>query len=137
MRLETLLPPQRSRIRKTNTRSNRRRSERRVSKSDSISQVNTTRPHVWILDYEPSLTFQFVRKILPIRTGPWLSTSLETALSAKTIFGVVVSQPPRSNGEHPINGFCAACGYQLNGWRLIVGRKRATPVYGRIPNVFG
>jgi hypothetical protein len=47
---------------------------------------------------------------------------------------VVVNQPPKSNGEHPINGFCAVCGYQLKGWRLIVGRKRTTPIYqGRMP----
>ena len=46
-------------------------------------------------------------------------------------FGVVVNQRPKSNGEHPINGFCAVCGYQLKGWRLIVGRKRTTPVYHR------
>jgi hypothetical protein len=52
-------------------------------------------------------------------------------------FGVLVNQPPKSNGEHHINGFCAVCGYQLKGWRLIVGRKRTTNMYhGRMPKVF-
>jgi hypothetical protein len=48
-------------------------------------------------------------------------------------FGVVVNQPPKSNGVYAINGFCAACGYQLKGWRLIVGRKQMTNAYHRNP----
>jgi hypothetical protein len=52
-------------------------------------------------------------------------------------FGLVVNQPPKSNGEHPINGFCTLCGYQLKGWRMIVGRKRPDNAYhGRIAKVF-
>jgi hypothetical protein len=52
-------------------------------------------------------------------------------------FGLVLNQPPQSNGEHPINGFCAVWGYQLKGWRLILGRKRMVNVYhGKMPKVF-
>jgi hypothetical protein len=52
-------------------------------------------------------------------------------------FGVVVNPLPKSDGEHPINGFCAVCGYQLKGWRVIVGRKRTTPAYhARMAKVF-
>lgn len=51
-------------------------------------------------------------------------------------FGVAVNQAPQSNGEHPINGFCAVCGYQLKDWRLILGRNRTPPLYhGRMPRV--
>jgi C4-type Zn-finger protein len=52
-------------------------------------------------------------------------------------FGVVVNQRPHKNGEHPIKGFCSVCGYQLRGWRLILGRKRPAEVYrSRMPKVF-
>jgi hypothetical protein len=51
-------------------------------------------------------------------------------------FGLVVNQPPKRNGVHPINGFCATCGYQLKGWHVIVGRKR-TMYCGGMPKVFG
>jgi hypothetical protein len=48
-----------------------------------------------------------------------------TCPKCRDYFGVA-NQPPKSNGEHPINGFCAVCDYQLKGWRLIIGRKRIT-----------
>ena len=52
-------------------------------------------------------------------------------------FGLVVNREPESNGEHPITAYCAVCGYQLKGWRLIVGRKRPDNVYyDRISKVF-
>ena len=52
-------------------------------------------------------------------------------------FGIVVNQEPTSNGEHPINAYCAVCGYQLKGWRLIEGRKRTIHQYhGGMPKVF-
>jgi len=52
-------------------------------------------------------------------------------------FGLALSQAPDSNGEHPISGYCAVCGYQLKGWRLILGRKQATEVrYARTRKVF-
>ena len=35
-------------------------------------------------------------------------------------FGVTVTQTPNSNGEHPITAYCTVCGFQLQGWRLIV-----------------
>ena len=51
--------------------------------------------------------------------------------------GVVVNQTPKSNGEYPINAFCAVCGYELKGWRLIAGRKRPDNAFhGRMPKVF-
>ena len=28
-----------------------------------------------------------------------------------------------------ITGYCAACGYQLNGWRVIPGRKQSATFY--------
>jgi hypothetical protein len=39
-------------------------------------------------------------------------------------YWVVISQKPRSDGEYPINSYCALCGYRLDGWRLVMGRKR-------------
>jgi len=49
----------------------------------------------------------------------------------------VVNREPESNGEHAITAYCAVCGYQLKGWRLIVGRKRPDNVfYGRISKMF-
>jgi hypothetical protein len=33
-----------------------------------------------------------------------------------------------SDGEHLITGYCAVCGYQLKGWRLIPGRKRSATI---------
>jgi len=52
-------------------------------------------------------------------------------------FGVVVNQTPHSNGERPINAYCTLCGYRLDGWRLIVSRKRPALIYGaRVPKVF-
>jgi hypothetical protein len=45
--------------------------------------------------------------------------------------------PPKSNGEHPINGVCAVCGYRLQDWQLIVGRKHVPHVdYARALKVF-
>jgi len=38
--------------------------------------------------------------------------------------GVVVNELPGNDGEHIIKGYCTGCGYQLKGWRLILGRKR-------------
>jgi hypothetical protein len=52
-------------------------------------------------------------------------------------FGVVVNQRPHKNGEHPIKGFCLTCGYQLNDWRLILGRKRSAEIHcARMPKAF-
>jgi periplasmic protein TonB len=38
-------------------------------------------------------------------------------------FWLVINQSPNSNGECPINAYCALCGYWLERWRLILGRK--------------
>ena len=55
----------------------------------------------------------------------------------REFFAVIVNQPPKSNGQYLINGICAVCGYQLKGWRLIIGRKRPDNAYlGRMPKVF-
>jgi len=52
-------------------------------------------------------------------------------------FGVVVSQWPTEKREHQVNGFCATCGYQLKGWRIILGRKHSNRLlYSNLPNVF-
>jgi C4-type Zn-finger protein len=52
-------------------------------------------------------------------------------------FGVVVSQWPTRDREYLVSGFCTTCGYRLKGWRVILGRKRPTYVYGdRVPKVF-
>jgi hypothetical protein len=51
---------------------------------------------------------------------------------------LVVSQTPKSDGEYPINAFCAVCGYKLKGWRLIAGRKPPGKAFhGRMSKVFG
>jgi len=34
-----------------------------------------------------------------------------------------VLQTATSDGAHPITGYCAVCGFQLKGWRVIPGRK--------------
>jgi hypothetical protein len=44
-------------------------------------------------------------------------------------FGVVVNQEPRNDGEHPITAYCAVCGYQLKGWRLVLGHKQSLTIY--------
>jgi hypothetical protein len=52
-------------------------------------------------------------------------------------FYVVVSEPSRKGLELSINGFCAVCGYTLNGWRLILGRNhKVNECHGRIRKVF-
>ena len=52
-------------------------------------------------------------------------------------FGVVVSQWPTSDREYLVSGFCTTCGYQLKGWRLILGRKQTSYQYNaRTPKVF-
>jgi hypothetical protein len=52
-------------------------------------------------------------------------------------FGLALNQAPDSQGEHPISGYCAVCGYQLKGWRLILGRNQAPAVrYARTRKVF-
>ena len=39
-------------------------------------------------------------------------------------------------GEYQVKGFCATCGYRLNGWRVILGGKRTTYQHGgRMPKV--
>src|SRR5262245_24573439 len=37
--------------------------------------------------------------------------------------------PDTKSRELPITGFCAVCGYQLKGWRLILCRKRIIQTY--------
>jgi hypothetical protein len=73
--------------------------------------------------------------LIPLPMAKYIA---RTCPKCRDYFGVVVNQAPKSNGEHPINGFCAACGYHLKGWRLIVGRKRTTTqvYHGRMPKVF-
>ena len=52
-------------------------------------------------------------------------------------FGVVVSPWPTNEREYHVSGFCTTCGYRLKGWRVILGRKKPTYVYGgRVPKVF-
>ena len=52
-------------------------------------------------------------------------------------FCVAIGRPPTHSRGLPITAFCAVCGYQLRGWRLILGRKREPEVrYGRMPKVF-
>jgi len=41
---------------------------------------------------------------------------------------VDVHKRATSDGEHLITGYCAVCGYQLKGWRLIPGRKRSATI---------
>jgi len=60
-----------------------------------------------------------------------------TCPKCRDYFGVVVNHEPKSDGAHPIIAHCAVCGYQLKGWRLIVGRKRPVLIYGgRFSKVF-
>jgi hypothetical protein len=60
-----------------------------------------------------------------------------TCPKCRDYFGLVVSQPPDRNGEHPIDGYCAVCGYQLKRWRVILGGKPPTEIrYTRMPKVF-
>jgi len=33
------------------------------------------------------------------------------------------------DGEYPIIGYCAVCGYQMKGWRLIPGRKQSATIH--------
>jgi hypothetical protein len=40
---------------------------------------------------------------------------------------VDVLQRATSDGEHPITGYCAVCGYQLKGWRVIPGGRQSAP----------
>ena len=52
-------------------------------------------------------------------------------------FGVVVSQWPTRDREYLVSGFCTTCGYRLKGWKVILGGKRQSHVYGgRVPKVF-
>ena len=52
-------------------------------------------------------------------------------------FGVAVHHPTPKSRELPITGLCAVCGYQLKGWRLLLGRRRIIQVYeARTPKVF-
>jgi len=39
-------------------------------------------------------------------------------------FWVVVNQTPYFKGEHPINAYCALCGYRLDGWRSFLGAEK-------------
>jgi hypothetical protein len=41
-------------------------------------------------------------------------------------FGVVISHPSPESRELPVLADCAGCGFQLRGWRVILGGKRAT-----------
>jgi hypothetical protein len=70
----------------------------------------------------------------PKLTPPWplrYDTPVMSRYIARTCpkcrdyFDVTVSQQPTSEGEHPVTAYCAVCGYQLKGWSVIVGRKRA------------
>jgi hypothetical protein len=38
---------------------------------------------------------------------------------------LVVNEPPQHGLMLPIYGDCLICRYRLNGWRLIVGRKKS------------
>lgn len=52
-------------------------------------------------------------------------------------FEVVVSQWPTCNREYLISGFCTTCGYQLKGWRVILGRNRSPNMNrDRVPEAF-
>jgi len=52
-------------------------------------------------------------------------------------FGVVVKHWANRKREFLVSGFCEICGYRLEGWRVILGRKRPRYVYaGRVPKAF-
>jgi hypothetical protein len=53
-------------------------------------------------------------------------------------FWIAVRQPTPDATELPISAWCPMCGYQLRGWRLVLGRRKQAPEirYGRMRKVF-
>ena len=45
-----------------------------------------------------------------------------TCPRCREYFGVMISHPSITSRELPIIGWCAVCGYALDGWHLIVNR---------------
>jgi hypothetical protein len=60
-----------------------------------------------------------------------------TCPRCREYFGVMISYPSANSQELPIIGWCAVCGYALDGWRLIVNRQPSAGVrYGRMRKAF-
>jgi hypothetical protein len=49
-----------------------------------------------------------------------------TCPRCRDYLAVIVSPWPTNDREYDVNGFCAVCGYEIRGWRVILRRKRTT-----------
>jgi hypothetical protein len=50
--------------------------------------------------------------------------SVKRCPNCRDDFWVTISHPSPTATELPITAYCALCGFELKGWRLIVGGKR-------------